>query len=118
MRPSADLEADREGIRTKLKKLAAAGKLTYYGVLGEAVGKHARWPLWTEVLDAISREKPDLTSLVLLANEGWPSRIGYQNTNGRPTRKQKELAQRQLDAVFKHYCPGKSAPRLPQRKRR
>jgi hypothetical protein len=68
MRRSPDLEADRERIRAALKKLAVGGQVTYYGVLREAVGKHARWPLWTEVLDAISREKPDVTSLVLLAN--------------------------------------------------
>ena len=118
MRISSELKADTERIRAELKKLAYVGKLPYYGVLGEAVGKHARWPKWTEVLDKISEEKPDITALVLNATTGWPSRVGYKYTNGEPTPEQKKLAREQLDAVFKRNCPSKAAPKLPQRKRR
>lgn len=118
MRSSSDYQADKERVRAELKRLAHAGKLTYYGVLGNAVGKHARWPLWKNILDEISREeKPDITFLVLNAATGWPSQIGYENTGGKPTLAQKQHAQAQLDAVFRYYCPGKPTPRLPQRKR-
>jgi hypothetical protein len=83
----------------------------------------ARWPKWTEVLDGISDDElakgnPDITDLVLSATTGWPSRISRQFTNGKPTPQQEQKAQRGLDAVFSGYCPGKQAPKLPQRKRR
>jgi hypothetical protein len=53
-------------------------------------------------------------TLVLSAKTGWPSRIQF--TNGKLTPQQKQKAQSAFDAVFSHYCPGKQAPRLPQRR--
>jgi hypothetical protein len=120
---SSTLLADKKSVHAELMRLARAGQITYYGALGAAVRKHAQWPKWTEVLDGISddelaKRNPDITDLVLSATTGWPSRISRQFTNGKPTDQQKEKAQRGLDAVFSHYCPGKQAPILPQRKRR
>jgi len=120
---SSTLLADKKRVHAELMRLAHAGQITYYGALGAAVGKHARWPLWTRVLDGISddelaRGNPDITDLVLSAKSGWPSRISRQFTNGEPTPQQKQKAQLGLNAVFSRYCPGKQAPILPQRKRR
>jgi hypothetical protein len=120
---SSTLLADKKRVHAELMRLAHAGQITYYGDLGAAVEKHARWPLWTQVLDGISDDElakgnPDITDLVLSAKTGWPSRISRQFTDGKPTPQQKEKAQRGLNAVFSHYCPGKQAPKLPQRKRR
>ena len=114
---------DKSRIRSELMKLALAGELTYYGVLGASIGKPARWPLWKTVLDEISREQtqkgqPDITFLVLNASTGWPGQIGFIPTGGRPTQAQKDHAQKELDRVFQQYCPGKPTPQLPQRKRR
>jgi hypothetical protein len=114
---------DKERIRSELMRLGHAGELTYYGVLGASVGKHARWPLWKTVLDEISREEtdkkkePDITFLVLNASTGWPGQIGFEATDGNPTPAQKQHAQKELDRVFRRYCPGKHTPILPQRKR-
>ena len=111
--------ADQNRVHAELVRLACAGQITYYGPLGAAVGKHARWPLWTHVLERISKDElakgnPDITDLVLSAKTGWLSRIQF--TNGKLTAQQKQKAQSALDAVFSHYCPGKQAPRLPQRR--
>ena len=123
MPKSSTFLADKNRVHAELIKLARAGQITYYSALGAAVGKHARWSLWTPILDGISddelaKRNPDITDLVLSAKTGWPSRISRQFTNGKPTDQQKEKAQRGLDAVFSQYCPGKQAPILPQRKRR
>ena len=120
---SSTFLADKNRVHAELMRLARAGQITYYGALGAAVGKHARWPLWTQVLDGISDDElakgnPDITDLVLSAKTGWPSRISRQFTNDEPTPEQKLKAQRGLNDVFNHYCPGKPAPILPQRKRR
>jgi hypothetical protein len=120
---SSTFFADKKRVHAELMKLAHAGQITYYGSLGAAVGKHARWPLWTQVLDGISDDElakgnPDITDLVLGAKTGWPSRISRQFTNGKPTAQQKQKAQLGLNAVFNCYCPGKQAPILPQRKGR
>jgi hypothetical protein len=99
-------------------RLARTGKITYYRELGAAVGKHERWALWTRVLDEIGLEEgPDITFLVLSARKGWPSRIGKKFMNEKPTSEQRQAAQSGLNEVFRHYCPSKTAPRLPQRKR-
>ena len=116
---SSTFLADKNRVHAELMRLARAGQITYYGALGAAVGKHARWPKWTQVLDGISddelaKKNPDITDLVLSAKTGWPSRIQF--TNGKLTPQQKQKAQSVLDAVFSHYCPGKQAPRLPQRR--
>ena len=116
---SSTFLADKNRVHAELMRLARAGQITYYSALGAAVGKHARWPLWTDVLDGISDDErvqrnPDITDLVLSAKTGWPSRIQF--TNGKLTAQQKQKAQSALDAVFSHYCPGKQAPRLPQRR--
>ena len=113
--------ADKHRVHAELMRLARAGQITYYSALGAAVGKHARWPLWTDVLDGISddelaKHNPDITDLVLNAKTGWPSRISRQFTKGKPTPQQKQKAQSGLNAVFAHYCPGKQAPILPQPK--
>ena len=118
--------ADKKSVHAELMRLARAGQITYYGDLGAAVRKPARWSKWTEVLDDISDDELakgnpdnlDITDLVLSATTGWPSRISRQFTNGKPTDQQKEKAQRGLDAVFSHYCPGKQAPKLPLPRRR
>jgi hypothetical protein len=118
---SSTFLADKNDVHDELMKLARAGEITYYSELGAAVGKHARWRLWTQILDGISDDykgNPDITDLVLSAKTGWPSRISRQFTNDKPTPEQKEKAQQGLDAVFSRYCPGKQAPKLPQRKRR
>jgi hypothetical protein len=116
-RDSSTLLADKKRVHAELMRLARAGQITYYGDLGAAVGKPARWSKWTEVLDAISDdENPDITDLVLSAKTGWPSRISRQYTNGKPTPQQQAKAQRGLDAVFSRYCPAKQAPKLPQPK--
>ena len=119
---SSTFLADKKCVHAALMRLACAGQITYYGVLGTAVRKHARWPLWTRVLDEISddelaKRNPDITDLVLSAKTGWPSRISRKFTHGKPTPQQKQKAQSGLDAVFSHYCPGKPAPKLPKRKR-
>lgn len=113
---------DKQRIRTELMKLANAGELTYYGLLGAAVGKHARWPKWKVVLDEIAREelgqgKPDITFLVLNAKTGWPSQIGFTSTHDKPTPVQMRDAQTGLDKVFRLYCPGRPTPTLPKPKR-
>src|SRR6516162_4032486 len=121
--------ADKQAIRTALIQFANAGELTYYGELGEKVGKHARWPLWKPILDEISREetqgserypqgKPDITFIVLNSASGWPGQIGFKPTNGNPTQTQIAKAQEELTKVFKLYCPGKSVPQLPLPKRK
>jgi hypothetical protein len=117
--PNKTFLADENRVHVELKRLARAGQITYYDTLGAAVGKPARWSLWTLVLERISddelaRGNPDITNLVLSAKTGWPSRIQF--TNGKLTLQQKQKAQSVLDAVFSHYCPGKQAPRLPQRR--
>jgi hypothetical protein len=103
-------------IRNELVRLARAGKISYYRELGDVVGRGQRpWP----ELDEISDEgRPDITFLILQANTGWPSRISKEFTEGKPTPKQKQAAQTGLNEVFKHYCPTKMAPTLPQPKRR
>src|SRR5258708_21184356 len=120
---SSTFLADKKRVHAELMRLAHAGQITYYGVFGAAVRKHARWPLWTQVLDEISDDEraqsnPDITDLVLSAKTGWPSRISRQFTNDKPTPQQQQKAQRGLDAVFSRYCPGKQAPKLPHPKRR
>ncbi len=89
---------------------------------GAAVGKPARWSLWKQVLDEIAREelrqgKPDITSIVLSAATGWPSQVDFKSTGDEPDKGQMERAQTKLDEVFRHYCPSKPTPTLPQRKR-
>jgi hypothetical protein len=116
--PKKTFLADKNRVHAELIRLARAGHITYYSALGAAVGKHARWPLLPIVLERISDDElakgnPDITDLVLSAKTGWPSRIQF--TNGKLTPQQKQKAQSILDAVFSHYCPGKQAPRLPQR---
>ena len=116
---SSTFLADKKRVHAELMRLAHAGQITYYGALGAAVGKQARWPLWTHVLERISDDElakgnPDITDLVLSAKTGWPSRIQF--TNSKLTAQQKQKAQSGLDAVFAHYCPGKQAPMLPQPK--
>ena len=122
MSAQANYAGDKARIRTELLRLARAGELTYYGVLGASVGKPARWTLWKTVLDEISREIPtadaDITFLILNATSGWPGQIGFVPTGGHPTPEQKAKAQRELERVFRQYCPGKPIPMLPQRKRR
>lgn len=100
-------------IRKELEKLARAGSVTYYGDLGAAIGKPARWTLWKAVLDEISYTKPDVTIIVLQAKTGWPGQIDYSATDGKPTPAQKKFAQDELANVFKAYCPGKPVPQLP-----
>jgi hypothetical protein len=114
---------DKKRVYAELIRLARAGEITYYGTLGAAVGKHPRWPLWTQVLDGISDDElakgnPDITDLILNTKTGWPSRISRQFTNGKPSPQQKQKAQLGLDAVFSRYCPGKPVPVLPLPKRR
>ncbi len=118
----SDYPTDKKHIRAELEKLAKAGELTYYGVLGAAVGKHARWPLWKQVLDEIAREetrqgRPDITFIILSAKTGWPSQIGFKGVRNKPTEAQMQTAQTELDKVFRHYCPGKPTPTLPKPKR-
>ncbi len=120
---SSTFFADKKRVHAELMRLARAGEITYYGALGAAVGKPARWPLWTKVLDGISDDElakgnPDITDLVLSAKTGWPSRISRQFTNDKPTDQQQQKAQLGLNAVFSRYCPGKQAPKLPRRKGR
>jgi hypothetical protein len=121
MGPTQTYAADKARIRSELLRLARAGKLTYYGVLGASVGKPARWTLWKTVLDEISLETPksdpDITFLVLNASSGWPGQIGFSPTAGKPTPKQKAHAQQEINRIFERYCPGKRAPILPQPKR-
>jgi hypothetical protein len=114
--------ADKKRVHSELMKFAHAGELTYYGVLGAAVGKPARWSLWKQVLDEIAREelrqgKPDITSIVLSAATGWPSQVDFKSTGDEPDKGQMERAQTKLDEVFRHYYPSKPTPTLPQRKR-
>ena len=122
MSVSPDYVTDKKHIHAELVKLAKAGELTYYGVLGATVGKPARRPLWKRVLDEFAREelgqgKPDITFLVLSAKTGWPSQISFTSTHGKPTPKLMRDAQSGLDKVFRLHCPGKPTPMLPQRKR-
>jgi hypothetical protein len=89
-----------------------AGKVTYYGELGQTIGKPARWSHWKKVLDEISFQKPDISIIVLLADAGWPGQIDYSATEGKPTDKQKRFAQDELTRVFALHCPGKPVPQL------
>jgi hypothetical protein len=114
--------ADKQQIHAELMKLAHAGKITYYKDLGAAIGIPQQEP-WRAKLDGISDDekrkgKPDIADLLLNATTGWPSRISRQFTKGTPTPEQKRQHQSDLDAVFRHYCPGKPAPTLPLPKRR
>jgi hypothetical protein len=122
MSAAVNYAGDKSRIRSELMTLARAGELTYYGVLGASVGKPARWTLWKTVLDEVSLETPktdpDITFLVLNASTGWPGQIGFSPTDGKPTPAQMAHAQKELDRVFRRYCPGKQTPVLPQRKRR
>jgi len=122
MRVPAKYVNDRKSVRSELIRLAYAGELTYYGQLGDAVGKHKQWPLWKRVLDEISHDEtrqglPDITFLVLNAVTGWPSQIGFERTDNKPTPEQQQQARMELDKVFRHYCPSKPTPTLPRRKR-
>ena len=95
--PNKTFLADKNRVHAELMRLARAGQITYYGTLGAAVGKHAQWPKWTEVLDGISDDElakgnPDITDLVLSATTGWPSRISRQFTNEKPTPHQQQKA--------------------------
>src|SRR5438874_4852073 len=121
MRVPAKYLNDRKRVRSELIRLACAGELTYYGLLGTAVGKHPRWPQWKRVLDEISyaearQQMPDITFLVLNAKTGWPSQIGFESTDNKPTPEQEQKARTELDKVFRHYCPSKPTPTLPKRK--
>jgi hypothetical protein len=114
--------ADKQRVHAELMRLAHAGEITYYGMLGAAVGIPQRGP-WKDILDGISDDElrkgnPDIADLVLNATTGWPSRISRQFTNGKPTPAQKQRHQSDLNAVFSRYCPGKPAPILPLPKRR
>ena len=104
-------------VRVELERLLQRGKVTYYKDLGAVIGKPPRWTLWKSVLDEISYTKPDITIIVLNARSGWPGQIDYSATNGKPTDAQKKFAQDELDKVFATYCPGKTAPRLPQKRK-
>jgi hypothetical protein len=122
MRVSAKYLTDRRNIRCELIRLARAGELTYYGLLGAKVRKHRQWPLWKRALDEISddetrKDLPDITFLVLNASTGWPSQIGFESTDNKPTPEQKRKARTELDKVFQYYCSSKPTPTLPQRKR-
>jgi hypothetical protein len=69
-------------------RLAHAGEITYYGVLGAAVGKHARWPLWT-LLDGISDDelaKGLPASPILFSMQRLGGRVGYLDGLQRGTR--------------------------------
>jgi len=112
--PNKTFSADKNRVHAELMRLARAGQITYYDALGAAVGKPSRWILERISDDELARGNPDITDLVLSAKTGWPSR--FQFTNGELTPQQKQKAQSVLDAVFSHYCPGKQAPRLPQRR--
>jgi hypothetical protein len=86
--PKKTFLADENRVHAELMRLARAGQITYYSALGAAVGKPARWSLWTLVLERISDDElakgnPDITNLVLSAKTGWPSRIQF--TNGKLT---------------------------------
>ncbi len=118
-RKSDDYLGTIEPARNELKKLAAAGRVTYYKEIGSKVGRHERWPKWKDVLDTIAKDSPDISVLVLNAGSGWPGQIGGKPViDGKPTDKQKEYAQAELDRVFKQYAQGKPTPTLPLRKRR
>jgi hypothetical protein len=73
------------------------------------------------VLDEISddetrKEMPDITFLVLNAGTGWPSQIGFESTDSKPTPEQQQKARLELDKVFRRYCPNKPTPTLPKRR--
>jgi hypothetical protein len=64
--PNKTFLADENRVHAELMRLARAGQITYYSALGAAVGKPARWPLWTLVLERISDDElakgnPDIT---------------------------------------------------------
>jgi hypothetical protein len=113
----------KKKVRSELTRLALVGELTYYGELGEAVGKHKQWPHWGLVLNGISEEEnrkelPDITFLVLNSGTGWPSQIDFKRTDGEPSEEQRQRAQLELNKIFRHYCPDKPAPILPRRRSR
>jgi hypothetical protein len=121
MRVPAKYLNDRKKVRAELIRLASEGELTYYQLLGAAVGKHKQWPLWKRVLDEISddetrKEMPDITFLVLNAGTGWPSQIGFESTDSKPTPEEQQKARLELDKVFRRYCPNKPTPTLPKRR--
>ena len=51
---AVDYKSYVEPIRADLLKLIRAGRVTYYGELGQTIGKPARWSDWKKVLDEIS----------------------------------------------------------------
>jgi hypothetical protein len=115
---SPEYSAIKAQIEAELKKLAGAGKVTYYKDLGETIGKPARWAMWKRLLDDISRNKPDITIIVLNATSGWPGQINYNPTDGKPTDAQKRFAQNELAKVFNAHCPGKPVPQLPIKRKK
>src|SRR5262249_29044865 len=86
--PKKTFLADENRVHAELMRLARAGQITYYSALGAAVGKPARWSLWTLILERISDDElakgnPDITNLVLSAKTGWlsgryPGESGHQ----------------------------------------
>ena len=48
---SPEYSAIKAQIEAELKKLAGAGKVTYYKDLGETIGKPARWAMWVKSED-------------------------------------------------------------------
>jgi hypothetical protein len=44
MKQGTTYASDKARILSELMKLARAGKITYYGVLGAPMGKHPQWP--------------------------------------------------------------------------
>lgn len=106
-----------DAVRAELEKIVRAGRVTYYKDLGAVIGKPARWTLWKAVLDTISYNKPDITIVVLNAKTGWPGQIDYKATDGKPSTGQEQFAQDELARVFARYCPGKSIPKLPVKRK-
>jgi hypothetical protein len=112
-RRTVDYKSYVEPVRIELMKLISAGEVTYYGELGQTIGKPARWTHRKKVLDEISYMKPDISIIVLLADSGWPGQIDYSATGGKPTPAQKQFAQDEITKVFAFHSPGKPAPQLP-----
>jgi alkylated DNA nucleotide flippase Atl1 len=116
-RRAIDYKSYVEPVRIELMRLIRAGEVTYYGELGQIIGKPARWTHWKKVLDEISYSKPDISIIVLLASSGWPGQIDYSSTGGKPTTAQKQFAQNEIAKVFALHRPGKPVPQLPIKRR-
>lgn len=107
--------AKRKAIRDELIANAKAGIFPYYGQFGHPLGIPARWRLWKDYLDDISRGEiaanlPDVTWIVRSTRvSGLPGQMDMQKVI-KPTPYHWKRASEKAQEIIEYYCPGASNP--------